>query len=59
MRPKGSHWSERILVGLQTSKPFPLVAFILLMISSFDPIPVKFTVIPVFSLKDFKNPGGQ
>jgi hypothetical protein len=48
-----------MLVGLQTSKPFPLVAFILLMISSFDPIPVKLTVIPVFSLKDFKNPGGQ
>jgi hypothetical protein len=46
-----AHCGARFMVGEAMSKPRPLVALSLFRISSFEPMPVKLTLIPVFWVK--------
>ena len=50
-RPRSAQSGLRLTVGVTMSKPWPLVAFILLRMSSFEPMPVKLTLMPVFAVK--------
>ena len=48
---RSAHCGAWFIVGEAMSKPRPLVALSLLMISSFEPMPVKLILMPVFWVK--------